>query len=463
VLVCGAGAGCVQILGLEDPVDGGARADAGPGDDDATMGADTGAPGDAGTDAPTEAAAGSCVPAAACALPGTCDQGTTLCDGGVASCVSSGPLPGCEGQQVCDDDGGNCVCKSTCSSVCVNESNDPANCGKCGHECIVGQCQGSTCQPIVVSNMQAVNDVVLSGTAIYYTAQDTNQPGFSGYVGYVVAGSSGNGRSADDAHLPGPLATDGTNVYWGDLGDVGDAGAIEPGTGSVSSVPIGALGAIPTVLASNLTPVAITFDATNVYWTNGYTSAGAVFKCAKAGCGHTPTPLAQNQPAPGGIVADATNVYWANGGTNGSDGQIVKCAIAGCTAPTPLVSGLSNPAYLALDNGILYWTNQGPAPGGATPGGSVMACAVGGCGGTPTTMATNLESPYAIATDGIDVYWTDTGTATGNDGEVVKCAIGGCNGQPSVLAKNLQAPTSVAVDAQLVVIATSSFILGISK
>jgi hypothetical protein len=81
----------------------------------------------------------------------------------------------------------------------------------------------------------------------------------------------------------------------------------------------------------------------------------------------------------------------------------------------------------------VYWTNNS--------GGTVMKCAVGGCGGAPTLLANNQLQPYAIATDGINVYWT---TGVGN---IMRCPVGGCGNAPVIIAHAQGNIGGVAVDA----------------
>lgn len=201
-------------------------------------------------------------------------------------------------------------------------------------------------------------------------------------------------------------------------------------------------------------PRAIAVDATTVYWVNmgsvdssGRPSGnGSVMKCAIDGCGDKPIVLASNQLNPIAIAVDATSVYWVNRGTQNTqggyngDGSVMKCAIGGCGGmPTVLAAGQYGSNTLAVDATAVYWTNEGD---GTPSTGTLVKCAVGGCGGTPTILATKQLNPLAVATDGMNVFWS-----TQVDQSVVTCPVDGCVGAPTVLASNQVNPTSLAVDA----------------
>ncbi|MDP9002948.1 MAG: hypothetical protein M3O46_22890, partial [Myxococcota bacterium] len=87
------------------------------------------------------------------------------------------------------------------------------------------------------------------------------------------------------------------------------------------------------------------------------------------------TILASGQPSPSGIAVDDTQVYWINLGrdptTNGklpmahSEGQVMKCPIAGCNGtPSALAGGLTTfpqatPYPLVVVAGsVYYWTED---------------------------------------------------------------------------------------------------------
>jgi hypothetical protein len=120
----------------------------------------------------------------------------------------------------------------------------------------------------------------------------------------------------------------------------------------------------------------------------------------------------------------------------------MKCAIGGCNGtPTALATAVtSSPTpydigLIAVGGGNIFWSEELGVSDAGIPLDEVVACATGGCAGSPTPLGPGAE---AIATDNQSVFWTDDG--------VFECAIGGCNGVPTSFGayENLY---GIAVDA----------------
>ena len=170
---------------------------------------------------------------------------------------------------------------------------------------------------------------------------------------------------------------------------------------------------------------AIAVDGINVYWTDGAT----LWSCAVSGCNGSPDvviagPGSDGGGAIAGLAADSTSVYW----TDGADaGLVLKCPAAGCAgnAPTAIASAQNAPTGIAVDDSRVYWTTAD----------AVKSCALGGCP-TPTILATG--SPFgAIALDATNVYWPDGQAAGLHGGTVLACAKGGCQQAPVSIATGL--------------------------
>jgi hypothetical protein len=100
------------------------------------------------------------------------------------------------------------------------------------------------------------------------------------------------------------LATDGTQVFFGDPGGVY---ACSAATGC---------GASPTTLAVTPGTVGgIVFDSTNVYWTGTAGGSTGLVTCARGGCGGFPTVLVASAPT-GPLGIYASNIYFLSGGVS---------------------------------------------------------------------------------------------------------------------------------------------------
>jgi hypothetical protein len=163
-------------------------------------------------------------------------------------------------------------------------------------------------------------------------------------------------------------------------------------------------GGNPTAISAAITrPNRLVATSTSIFMisgaTGGTTTDGAILKCPLAGCGVANadlTTMTGSLITPTDIVASATNIYYTtyNGHT------VESCAIGGCAIPTAKVleSSLNwGPTRLAIDGSFAYITNQ--------PNGTVLKCALTGCGTTPTSLGGSETQAYGIGVDASGVYW----------------------------------------------------------
>ncbi|HVW30210.1 MAG TPA: hypothetical protein VHC69_32850 [Polyangiaceae bacterium] len=226
----------------------------------------------------------------------------------------------------------------------------------------------------------------------------------------------------------------------------------------------------------------------------------AAVQASDVGAGPPATALATGQALPSAIAVDGTDVYWFNLGqvTNVGtkdrsyvNGQIAKCAIAGCDGmPAVLaidVNELPMGAALTADKGNVFWTAEG---NDENP--RIFWCSADNCP-SPTSMYPALYAAGArsLFADGTNLYWTTTNTDlsvcdvtncrpktlsaltnTGDTGnlrliadeatlywirnrDILKCDKAGCGGAaslavpPSTLVQKSQ-PFDLAVDANYI-------------
>ncbi len=187
------------------------------------------------------------------------------------------------------------------------------------------------------------------------------------------------------------------------------------------------------VLASGLSsPFGLQVDANNVYWSTLVPLSGQILKCAKGGCGSSPTVLVDGRPEPFIVALDATRVYWTEFGGTG----VASCnALSGCNDTPTLYGGAGTTGQggLVVQSTNVYWTDATTT--------SIFACPVSGCS-SPTTIATNQGYLAGIAADANNVYWVQF-----DAGAIASCGLSGCGGNPKSLVSSLKQPLWLVVDA----------------
>jgi len=292
-------------------------------------------------------------------------------------------------------------------------SRDPANCGRCGHSCLGGECANGWCQPVVLDSLgnTGANALALDAESVFW-------------VSPAMVLSKLGGRAKVLAPAPPVIfgiAVDHDDVFWTDL------------NGFLQRVP--KTGGAPQSLALGGYRVALDDSYAYTAWTD-------VHRVPKGG--GTVETLADFGGQ--GIAVDDDSVYfttWGSGIPGKSDGGLFKVPKAGGPVLELAVTDCSS--YVTTYGDTVYWGNQC---------GSAGVRAIPKLGGTVTLLA-GAGTPYGIAADADGVYWADHG------GWVSMLPTEG--GQPVTLADGQFAPRDLAVDADAVYFTNDSSMSSIVK
>jgi hypothetical protein len=345
--------------------------------------------------------------------------------------VGGGASADCTGGGECTNDGGGGVTDGSVDAGTVDAGTD-------GGE--ADSATGIVPPVVIASAQQRPVALVVNETSIYWMNAGGGTSPLP--VGTVMSAPLAGGPAttlASDPNGAGPIALDGTNVYWADPaalmkvplggGSPTQVASVLPWGANaftvsptsvywtsqnpmgVSQVPL--TGGSPTVLSTDQSPVGIAVDATDVYWCDG---VGSVMKMPLDG--GTPVTLASVKGLPcAQLTVDAANVYW----TTSSLSQAFSVMKVPLDGGTPVTLAPSNPGGtngIAVDTTRVYWTLI-TAPY-RPDGGAVMSVPI--AGGAATTLATGQAGIGGIAVDATSVYWADMGTLANNfeDGAVMR-------------------------------------------
>jgi len=159
-----------------------------------------------------------------------------------------------------------------------------------------------------------------------------------------------------DRFAPDDIVTQGSSVFWADLGDGQGNGTVfrSPKTGGPSQI-----------ISALFLPTAVAADGSYVYFLESV-PGGKVQRCPVSGgyC-NTPEDIAPADAfkKPFDLVISGGRIYWSNV----EDGSIRSCPTPGCSgeAPRVHVSGRQGLRRFALGGSCIFWVDD-------TSGGSVM-------------------------------------------------------------------------------------------
>lgn len=328
----------------------------------------------------------------------------------------------------------------TCTA---NTTNDPANCGRCGHSCLGGLCTASVCQPVAIAQGQDnPYGIAVDATRVYWTT----------YGGWTVMAANKDGSSATvlatdavgNVSSPVGIAVDDTYVYW--VNHELPTSPPDPPAPSIARCAKTGCALKGTVIASNFQyGDEVEVDTTSAFWTESF--GHNVGRVGKGGA--TPGSIVTGlDPAPNDLALDDTFVFF---GTDSTVARIAKTAPLTTDGGAYQVlftgSGL-NATGLVTDDTNVYWAVV------ADPGLVEYVPKAGpGAGGTPRVIAAQQQSPYDVAVDATNVYWTSFGPDSSPgafaylESTVSTCPKTGCPAAgPTVLARHQHHAHHLAVD-----------------
>ena len=204
-----------------------------------------------------------------------------------------------------------------------------------------------------------------------------DSPG-NGGVFYVPIGGGDVTPISMTENQPVAIATDGVNIYWTDFGNftasASAPGYVYAGNGAILKASIGDW-TITTLASGQAWPTAIATDGTNVYWINLGTpvfnpdasefelppGSGAVMQVAVDGGAAIPLASAQDNPVR--LIAAASRVIWLSQGTGSGSVQndefvgtgTLYMTSPGSSSPTLLAAGVVDPSGITYSQGSLYF------------------------------------------------------------------------------------------------------------
>lgn len=325
---------------------------------------------------------------------------------------------------------------------------DKKNCGRCGHDCLGGNCAAGKCELVALAgSLAAPTALALDATYVYVANSGDNTvvripktggnveqlvTGWSTMLGVTVSGTSlfwssntgfGDGGGGNFGGLwtcTLPACTDKKNVSTAGYVRHLDARNGYVYYGTMSDVRrVKADGTAEQILAPSVNQTwSVAADATHVYYNSNQNSLQRVLV---GGGGEEPVgPLIANYV--GFVAVDSQRFYWAYVDVS-KKGQILSGLK---TAPATRVTyGNANEGAVgvASDETNLYWSNDGTATGIESNGdGELLTCPVAGCTGDPVRLADKLHYAGAIVTDATAVYFLEFGGRSGANGRLLKIA-----------------------------------------
>jgi hypothetical protein len=334
-----------------------------------------------------------------------------------------------------------------CGEVCVDLKADGKNCGKCGHDCLGGQCDLGICQPVTLVPADGyLNDLIPIGDYLFWSG--CNAP----YTDCFVARRRIDGTDVakivadNQGDQLGGLAASSMDVLWLANGHV-----------RACALPDCIAGARDLVPEKTSVTGSVTFaeSTQTFFWTglgaDSKSSGVSLFKLSSVATS-TVGGASENTFE---VVSDDQNVYWLDEptftGTStipNADGAVWRARLTDLE-PTLLVSGFSGRSTrLAVGPDAIYFSGRLDSKG---PDGVLNAIFRAplpsgiGLAELPefvrVSQAPSDDSVGGMTTDASNLYWGDIGL-----GAIETCPLSGCT-SPQILAVGQNSPYALKQDA----------------
>lgn len=313
-------------------------------------------------------------------------------------------------------------------SACGDTDSSPLNCGRCGHDCLGGECDAGKCQPIVLHAGGAPRSIAVDADHVYWSDSThalvarIDKDG-SNYL-ELAKGGPGN-------QLPFGIAVDDKNVYWSI-----DSTIVRCATAGCANTP--------TIVTSTESFRDLLIDGDTLFWVDGdsgfsaQTYLRAISKDATNGTGGT--ILVGPEAELFRLTKDATNLYVTCSQASGGGSVLRRVSKSGGNVDiVARALGADGDLWgLAVDDSNVYFTDWGM--------GMIDVASKTAVDATPTVFAARQFSPVGIIVDGGNVYWLNAGAGAGvADGTLMSCPIASCT-TPTVVADHLRSPLTITVD-----------------
>ncbi len=329
---------------------------------------------------------------------GTSDSGPAPC-GTVNSACCAGNT--CNGGAQCN--GAICACppaaQTACGTTCVDTQGDAKNCGRCGHDCLVGTCNAGKCSAFTVTSDALGNRLFTDGGRVYWT-RDQSGPTHAGFFTAKLDGTDPQTVfDAGASYCKSAVAALGKayfSCYNGATYDIRQC-TLPCGAGS-STVLKGGIASMSAMTVNPATGTAYYAVPT----TYNQAPAGGIFDIVGNRIGGATQANANDL-----IVANGS-IYWLNSGTYLNDnvqlnGGVKRASLLSPSTETVVVTA-GNTYYdngtLAVDANNVYYVGQNYLQTGT----DVVVANASGADSAPTVFVSKIAGGNVVS-DGTNVFF----------------------------------------------------------